>query len=384
VTCAIRGFLLALVSVVVVPARGEPCTEPPARDATDTPPYHEFLVIPLRVHILSASNLPEVDCHLGDADVTRIVSKVNAIWNKAGIHWGLESLVREPAARQDRFLIARDLHGADNLGVYRILCPDESRKGAVLNLYYIHEFGVNGIWLGREAIVKETAQLRKVEGGIDEPLPRVSAHELGHALGLSHREDRVNLLASGTTGTLLNAEEVKAAREAARQIDGSATVAEIAHQAASAESAGDRARARRLWTWLAQVPGDGSAAARRQVERLETQSSAFPPRKRSREVGALGIEVHGVERLARRHEQAVALRPAEADVGADLRQQNLADAHPVGRKDMDPVIAGPNPAGGRIDVALGVGADAVGKAGKLAAGRRQLQRGKLTAACQLD
>src|SRR5439155_18088793 len=46
----------------------------------------------------------------------------------------------------------------------------------------------------------------------------------------------------------------------------------------------------------------------------------------SRDVGPLRLDVDGVERLAGRHEQAVALGAAEADVAADLRQQHLADA----------------------------------------------------------
>ena len=64
--------------------------------------------------------------------------------------------------------------------------------------------------------VKETARLNKVPGGIDEDLPRVSAHEIGHALSLPHRQDTVNLMASGTTGTGLNDSEIGKAREAAQ------------------------------------------------------------------------------------------------------------------------------------------------------------------------
>jgi hypothetical protein len=191
-TRAIVPILAAgLIAAVVCQARA---ADGPERGEREPPAYDEFIVIPLRVHILSASDLPEIDCHLSDRDVDRILKKVNRIWHRAGIHWGLESLVREPAARPDRFLRARDLDGGDNPRVYRILFPDETRRGDFANLYYIHEFSMNGVWLGREAVVKETAKLRTVNGGIDEPIPRVTAHELGHALGLSHRENRTNLL----------------------------------------------------------------------------------------------------------------------------------------------------------------------------------------------
>jgi hypothetical protein len=257
-------LIVGLIAAVFHPgARGDDEPEP---DVTDPPAYEEFLVIPLRVHILSASDLPEVDCHLSDTDISRIVGKVNQVWNKAGIHWGLESLVREPAARQEKFRLVRDLGGGNNLGVFRILLPEESRADKAVDLYYVHEFPVNGVWFGQEAIVRETAKLREVEGGIDEPIPRVSAHELGHALGLPHRQDRTNLLASGTTGTRLNAAEVKVARERARTIPGAASVADVRQSAEVAEAASDRAGARRLRGWLAEVPG--ADAARTHLGRL--------------------------------------------------------------------------------------------------------------------
>src|SRR4029079_3336838 len=63
--------------------------------------------------------------------------------------------------------------------------------------------------------VKETARLNRVAGGIDEDLPRVSAHEMGHALGLDHRQDTFKLMASGTPGTILNAAEIATARATA-------------------------------------------------------------------------------------------------------------------------------------------------------------------------
>jgi len=58
-------------------------------------------------------------------------------------------------------------------------CELQSRR---VHIYYIKQFGANGVFLGRAIFVKDTAALRPVEGGIDEPLPRVTSHELGHAL----------------------------------------------------------------------------------------------------------------------------------------------------------------------------------------------------------
>lgn len=222
--------------------------EPPARD--------EFLVIPLRVHVLTSDLLPELDCKLTDEDVRRVVGKVNRVWHRAGIHFGLESIAREPAAEQEKFRLARDLDPQVSLGLYRIIRPRGSRSFDGLHVYYIHRFAVNGVYLGSDfAVVQETARLREVEGGIDEPVPRVTAHELGHALGLPHRQDRTNLLASGTTGTLLNEEEVAIARDRARGLKGVATVAELLEAAGRAEAAGEAEKADRLRSWLAEIPG---------------------------------------------------------------------------------------------------------------------------------
>ena len=80
---------------------------------------------------------------------------------------------------------------------------------------YVKEVKPNGFFHAGLIVVKDTASLRPVEGGIDEPLPRVTSHEIGHALSLLHRQDRTNLRASGTTGFLLTDAEVKAAREIA-------------------------------------------------------------------------------------------------------------------------------------------------------------------------
>src|SRR6266513_184924 len=85
--------------------------------------------------------------------------------------------------------------------------------------YYLKQMTVNGIFLGEAIFVKDTASLREVEGGMDEPLPRVTAHELGHAFGLAHRQDETNLMASGTTGRWLNEEEIRRVRERAPWIE---------------------------------------------------------------------------------------------------------------------------------------------------------------------
>ena len=225
---------LALVLALVTLCRAA-SAEPASPDVTTPPPADQFMVIPLRVHVLTG-DAPEVDCKLTDADVGRIVGKVNRVWSVAGVYFGLESIVREPASRLDQFKRVRDEIGAAPLGLFRILRPDDSRVFDGLHVYYVHKLPVNGVYMGEDyAIVQETAKLREVEGGIDEPVPRVTSHELGHALGLPHRQNRTNLMASGTTGTLLNEAEVKVAREKAPTIKGASGYAECVKRAGADE-----------------------------------------------------------------------------------------------------------------------------------------------------
>src|SRR5437867_1432555 len=54
--------------------------------------------------------------------------------------------------------------------------------------------------------------------------------------------------------------------------------------------------------------------------------------------GALRFDVERIYGLARRHEQAVALDPAETDVGATLGQHDAADHLPVGGQDDNPIL----------------------------------------------
>ena len=155
------------------------------------------LTVPVRVHLLRSEQEAALNTTLTEADVARIFGKVNKIWAPAGIRFEVESVGETRMLAAGRAL------------------PRERLLNDGLNVSYIKSADENGFWTGKLVVVKDTAWLKKVPDGVDEPIPRVTAHELGHALGLEHRQEVTNLMASGTTGFLLNESEIKAAREMA-------------------------------------------------------------------------------------------------------------------------------------------------------------------------
>ena len=238
----------------------------PAQEATNGFAFADFLLAPLRIHLLTATNEPAVHTTLTSNDVTRILGKVNRVWSQAGITFYLESLRMEPAANTEGF---RENVKTNNDALLR-LRPESSKATNVFHVYYLKQFGPNGICIRGINFVKDTASLRAVEGGLDEPLPRVTSHELGHALSLPHRQDVTNLLASGTTGTWFNEAEIKQTREAAKQRPWIESAAAVRQKAEELRRPNQTVEARKLWQRLAHIPLDCEPArlARKHMEEL--------------------------------------------------------------------------------------------------------------------
>ncbi len=200
----VTSFVLALGISMVADGPGS------ARVTTGQQAPAEFLIVPVRVHILTAPDLELANCKLRDSDITRVIAKLNAIWRQAGITLGVESIVREPAAQRDRFrLLVVLTHGQLDLADLELLLPKPSRVFDGLNVYFFHDLPFNGSYVGGDCVLlQEGAQLNEVAGGSDEPMARVAGHCVGRALGLPpRREPQTSLMALGTTGFALDADE---------------------------------------------------------------------------------------------------------------------------------------------------------------------------------
>jgi hypothetical protein len=223
-------------------------------------PAEDVVVIPLRVHVLRSPQIEMANCRLTDAEVAVVVGNINAIWHKAGIHFGVESVLREPVAQVERFRAVASLKGGqvteDEL---RILLPRVSRGFEGLHVYYFHELPFNSIYMVDDAVfVHEAAQVRPVAGGGDDPVARVTAHALGNLLTLPNINQPQNLMGGGTSGIALDGSQAEAARKVARMISGAMTVEGLRKAIKAAEAKKDSATARRLRSWLAEVPGAGA------------------------------------------------------------------------------------------------------------------------------
>jgi hypothetical protein len=213
--------------------------------------FNDWLVAPVRVHLLSASNGPAIHTTLTNSDIERILRKMNGVWSQAGISFWLESVVREESLNQGytaRMGLPDDLRGLLSLR------PLASQATNLFHVYYVKRFSANGVYLGEAIFVKDTARLESVPGGIDEPLPRVSSHELGHALSLRHHTNRTHLMYRGTTGTNLDAVEIRQARAAAEELPWIERAPDLFKRAGELREKKSAAEARRLYSRLAVIP----------------------------------------------------------------------------------------------------------------------------------
>ena len=229
------------------------------------------MIVPFRIHVMTAPDLELANCRLTDAGAARVLDQLNAIWHRAHIHFGLESIRRERPDQAARSRANTDGQPGAFAMPERILLPRSSRTFDGLHAYYFHTLPINGADLGGDVVlVQEGAQVQPVDGGTDNPMARVTAHALGYALGLLDDFDPANLMSQGTSGVALDDAQTEVARAVARTIHGVATAADIRKAALAAQAKDERSdEARRLWSWLAEIPGPGAADARRRRDRID-------------------------------------------------------------------------------------------------------------------
>ena len=264
------GVLLALAGIGQVPSAKSSASE------TKTWSFAEFWVVPVRVHLLRADKGSGAGTKLTPTDVERIFRKVNTIWHVGGVHFWVESVVDEKAVSTPK-----NDHTVIFLPNLADLRPPESLAAGMFHVYYIKTMVPNGLYMQADAIfVKETTQLRTVPGGIDEPLPRVTSHELGHGMGLQHRQNLTNLMASGTTGTGLNAEEVETVRNTLATFAWASSPETFFKATEALITAGKKSEALLRYRSLLTIPGESplKAAIQTRLKSADTKQETKKPK----------------------------------------------------------------------------------------------------------
>src|SRR2546422_8600525 len=105
--------------------------------------FGDYLVAPVRVHLLAAKQCDAIQTTLLETDITRILGKVNGVWAQAGLHFYLESVVREEASHQETYSFPATQDDGPRLLALR---PADSMAANVFHIYYLKEMVMNGIY----------------------------------------------------------------------------------------------------------------------------------------------------------------------------------------------------------------------------------------------
>ena len=125
---------LALALLILLAQEEKKHFDPAVHEATKTFSYGEFLIVPVRVHLLQCKEAPALHCVLKEADVRRVFGKANRIWNKAGIALSIESIVSEEAVLPEGFDEAR-------LEDFKGTRPRKSLETGRIHVFNVHQIG---------------------------------------------------------------------------------------------------------------------------------------------------------------------------------------------------------------------------------------------------
>lgn len=165
----------------------------------------KIITIPVSVYLLDDQR-GKLSSKSRNERMIVIFEKVNKVWEQAGISFQIKYIGRIVLPTE----IMRQLVNGNHKPFLKGRNVDfQVASPSLFNIYYASSIGfLNGIAISDNLVL--------VTDSRDVETYRVTAHELGHLLGLRHaNNDETRLMYPGTKGTVLSSQEIKTARDSA-------------------------------------------------------------------------------------------------------------------------------------------------------------------------
>ncbi len=157
-------------------------------DENSVGPQSSQITLEVKVHLLQSTEFAPLNSTLADSEVLQIFAGANAIWERAGVTWQVESIVRvEVVNAADYTSIVRGEIPATGPAIAAVL-PLENAAPDEWDVFLLRDFGglVGGVYLPPFSSVVAAELDPAGQRDLSGSAARILAHELGHSLTLKH------------------------------------------------------------------------------------------------------------------------------------------------------------------------------------------------------